>query len=206
MSSTSGAPDNFSELLSQGAAALQAGNPQLAIAVWGEAALHTPASGAPHFLIGSALASQGEYEKAEAAFSNAVLLAPNFSIARYQLGLLQFSSGRAALALVMWQPILETPNPTLEEQALALFVRGYAALAQDDFVTALAHFREGIRINNGNAAVSDDVNMVIERVEQLLTNVNTNPNDLTDGKHAVATGETDSHVLLSNYQNSSKLH
>lgn len=204
MPSTSSTPDYFSELLSKGAAALQAGNPQQAIEAWTEAAVNTPASGAPHFLIGSALASQGEFEKAEAAFSNAVLLAPNFSIARYQLGLLQFSSGRAALALVMWQPLLDIPNPTSEEKALAVFVRGYAALAQDDFVPALAHFREGVRINTGNAAVSGDVNKVIERVEQLLINAGADV-PVVQGS-AETTDAADSHVLLSNYQNAGRPH
>jgi hypothetical protein len=132
------------------------------------------------------------------------LLAPNFSIARYQLGLLQFSSGRAALALVMWQPLLDIPNPTSEEKALAEFVRGYAALAQDDFVPALAHFREGVRINSGNAAVSDDVNKVIERVEQLLTHASADDPVVEDSVET--TESSDSHILLSNYQNSRKFH
>lgn len=183
---------------------LQSGNPQQAIEIWSQAALIAPQSGAPHFLIGSALASEGEYEKAEVAFSNAVLLAPHFSIARYQLGLLQFSSGRAALALVMWQPLLDTPNPTEEEKALAVFVRGYAELAQDNFEPALAHFKEGVRINTGNAAVSGDVNKVIERVEQLLANAGAN----APTAHVTSEPEdaSDSHVLLSNYQNVGRPH
>ena len=203
MSHISSTPDHFDELISEGAAALQVGNHQQAIDVWAQAALIIPASGVPHFLIGSALASQEEYEKAETAFSNAVLLSPNFSIARYQLGLLQFTSGRAALALVMWQPLLEIASPTAEEQALSLFVRGYAALAQDDFGPALAQFREGVRINSGNAVVSSDVNKVIDRVEKLLASTGITPTTPVPDE---IVDLNDAHVLLNNYQNIGRSH
>jgi tetratricopeptide (TPR) repeat protein len=94
-------------LLEQGLAASQANDSVRALDLFAQASAAAPTAGLPHFLMASEWASLGEIEKAEAAFANAVLLAPDLTIAHYQLGLLQFSSGRAALALVIWQPLLQ---------------------------------------------------------------------------------------------------
>ncbi len=120
------------------------------------------------FLLASEFAALGELDKAEAAFAKAVLLAPHMPVIRYQLGLLQFSSGRAALALLTWQPLLDLPDAQPQAQALAGFVRGYAALAQDDLALALSHFQAGLAHDVGNPALAGDVRKVIERVQALI--------------------------------------
>ena len=94
-------------MLQAGLAASQANDPQRALQLFAQASAARPASGVPHFLAGSEYAALGQMEQAEAELANAVLLAPAFHIARYQLGLLQFSSGRAATALVTWEPLFE---------------------------------------------------------------------------------------------------
>jgi hypothetical protein len=48
------------------------------------------------------------------------------------------------------------------------YVRGFAALAQDDFAQALAHYRAGLACDNPNPAVAGDVMKVVEQVERLL--------------------------------------
>lgn len=210
MSSSTATPeksttDQFGEMINSGISELQAGRHDEAIEIFGNAAAHAPASAVPHFLIGSALALKGDYANAEAAFLSAVLLAPRFSIARYQLGLLQYSTGRATLALVIWQPLLEVATPTPEEQALSLFVQGYAALGQNDFGTALACFKEGVRVNVSNPALSGDVQNVIARVEQFLGGNSASqpeqaaPREDTKKAESDGGGDDKSHVLLNNY-------
>jgi tetratricopeptide (TPR) repeat protein len=197
--------DQFGEMINSGVTELQAGRYDEAIEIFKNAAALAPASAVPHFLIGSALASKGDYANAEAGFLSAVLLAPRFSIARYQLGLLQYSTDRAALALVIWQPLLEVANPTPEEQALSLFVQGYAALSQSDFGSALACFKEGVRINTGNPALSGDVQNIIARVEQFLAgNSAAQPEKVSSQEaapKAKPNGSDDdkAHILLNNY-------
>jgi tetratricopeptide (TPR) repeat protein len=93
-------PSAFDALIQEGLAASQADRTDDALALFHQAAEHTPASGLPHFLIGAELAQLGRMDEAEAAYANAVLLAPDLLMARYQLGLIQFTSARAALALV----------------------------------------------------------------------------------------------------------
>lgn len=153
----------FDRLLAEGLAASSDNRSDDAVELFAEAAALAPASGVPYFLLGSEHASRGEVQAAELAFANAVLLAPEFTLARYQLGLLQFSSQRAALALLTWQPLLSLP----QDQSLPHFVRGFAALALDQFDAALAHYRTGLGCNEANQVLCADIQRMVEAVELL---------------------------------------
>jgi len=177
-------------LLQAGLAASRANDAERALAFFAQASAACPASGMPHFLAGSEYAAMGQLEKAEAALANAVLLAPAFHIARYQLGLLQFSSGRAAVALVTWEPLIALD----ETQALGHFVRGFAALAQDDFVQAKAHFTTGLARNMDNAALSADIQKVLQGIDDAQAR-----NSGVASQQPAEHDEAAAHVLLSNY-------
>ena len=79
-------------------------------------------------------------------------------------------------------------------------VHGFAALAQDDFDRALACFREAQGLEQGNAPLVRDLQMMIERIEQTRT----------AAAAALAPAEEPAdggaHVLLSNYQRHGPLH
>ena len=134
----------------------------------------------PQFLLGSELASIGRTNEAEHALAQAVLLAPGLHVARYQLGLLQFGSDRAAVALLTWAPLLDRADT----EPWPHFVRGFAALAQDRFAEALAHYQSGLERNADNRALSGDIEKVMQRIREI------------DPAAASANG---AHVLLSNY-------
>lgn len=162
-------PDNdeqtsFDSLLAQGLAASQADEGELALQLFEQASELSPQAGLPHFLIGSELAAAGRVEAAEQAFARAVLLAPDFVLARYQLGLLQLTSQRPALAMLTWQPLLQLP----QADSLGHFVRGFEALAQDRFEAALRAFGDGLACEDGNPAVTADVRKVVDRIETLV--------------------------------------
>jgi len=177
-------------LLQAGLAASQENDSQRALELFAQASAVYPASGLPHFLAGSEYAALGQIDKAEGALANAVLLAPDFHIARYQLGLLQFSSGRAAAALVSWQPLFALDDT----QALGHFVRGFAALAQDDFAAAKGHFDAGLARNTDNAALSADIQKVLQGMSDALAQgQNATPQAPAESSQAAA------HILLSNY-------
>lgn len=146
--------------MSRGMAASQAGAREQAIAFFLEASRVRPASGAPHFLLGVELANRGDIESAETAFATAVLLAPHFSIARYQLGPLQFSAGRAAMALMTWRPLLSRPVT----DPLPHFIEGFASLAHRRFDEALVHFRRGVVLNTEHPALSKDIDLVVASI------------------------------------------
>lgn len=154
---------NFDGLIAQGLEASRQQHTEAALDLFAQASALVPASGLPHFLIGSEHASAGDMDAAEAAFARALLLAPDFALARYQLGLLQFTSKRASMALLTWQPLFALPPP----DPLGHFVRGFEALARDDFSVALGHYREGLACNDINQALAADIQRVVEAVEHL---------------------------------------
>lgn len=177
---------DFDGLLAQGVAASQANDREGALALFARAGEADPSSPLPHFLIASEQASAGQFAEAELSFANALLLAPDFALARYQLGLLQFSSQRASVALLTWQPLFALA----EEEALLHFVRGFAALAQDGYPESLAHFRRGLACTPANPALCADIQQVIAAVERLQAG----------GRQEEAPDEsTGTHVLLSAY-------
>jgi len=188
---------SFDYFVDQGLTASRENDSLQAIDCFQRASVVSPDSGLPQFLLGSEFASMGDLDKAEAAFANAVRLAPNFPLARYQLGLLQFSSGRAALGLLTWQPLLELSDT----DPLPHFVNGFAALAQDQFDEALAHYEQGLQHNTQNPALSGDIEKVIAGIRSLQA---------SQGDDAPADPSVDdastSHVLLANYRQSGPGH
>ena len=142
---------------------------------------------------GAEFATLGDMARAETAFANAARLAPDFPMARYQLGLLQFSSGRAATALLTWEPLLALP----ESNPLPHFIHGFTALAQDRFQEALKHYDQGLALNTTNDALSSDIAKIVERIRALQ--------DTSVTEHESADSEGN-HVLLANYQQQGPMH
>jgi len=190
-------PTSFDALMSQGMAASLANDGVQAIEWFQRASAAEPGAGLPQFLLGAEFAALGDMAQAEAAFANATRLSPGFPMARYQLGLLQFSSGRAAIALLTWQPLLSLPDT----DPLPHFVNGFAALAQDHFDEALHHYRQGLTLNTTNEALSGDIEKVIAGIKALHPDASAADNERS------SSGDTaDNHVLLANYQQQGRAH
>jgi Flp pilus assembly protein TadD len=194
-------PAALDALIQQGLAASQADRVDEAMDLFRRASEQAPASGLPHFLMAAELAQLGRMDEAEAAYANAVLLAPDLLMARYQLGLIQFSSDRPALALVTWGPLFQLPP----ENVLQRTVHGFAALAQDDFDRATAWFQEAIALNHDNPALNNDLQMMLERIATAqATAAPAAPATEPTATEAEESGNL--HVLLSNYQRQGPLH
>jgi tetratricopeptide (TPR) repeat protein len=176
---------SFDSFMEQGLAASRRDEAECAVQAWQAAAAADPCSALPHFLMGAEYAQSGRLADAEAAFANAVILAPQFDTARYQLGLLQFTSGRAAVAQVTWEPLfnLATDHP------VRCFVDGFTALARDEFETALRSFQSGIAANRSNPPMNADIARVMDAIRRLLGSGSQEP--------AFA---DDAHVLLAAYR------
>lgn len=183
----------YEELVSRGLATGRAGDSAQAIECFQRASVAQPAEGLPQFLLGAEFAALGDIAQAEAAFANATRLAPGFPMARYQLGLLQFSSGRAAMALLTWEPLLQLA----ESDPLPHFVRGFAALANDQFEAALQHFLEGLPLNTDNPALASDIEKVIAGIRAVATDL---------GDRSQDSAASDAHILLANYQQQGRAH
>ena len=118
-----------------------------------------------YFLRGSILASIGRPIEAMPALRQAVELAPDFAIARFQLGFFQLTSGEAAGALATWGPLAMLPRGDY----LRSFVAGLTHLIRDEFEDAITHLREGIAANTENPPLNRDMQLIIEQTSALLT-------------------------------------
>lgn len=201
---------DFETLMAEGLGASGRDDAARAIAAFRSAAELQPDSALPHFLLGAEYAQARRYDEAEAAYANAVLLAPAFETARYQLGLLQYTSGRAAMALVTWEPLarLEDGHPVRS------FVLGFAALARDEFEAALAEFTAGMAANRENEPMNRDIAMVVQSIRRTLAGrgaapaagaAGAAPASAASEAGAAAEGG-DGHLLLTAYRQQGRLH
>jgi len=113
-----------------------------------------------HFMRGSVLAGRSEHSPAYAALTRAVELAPDFAIARYQLGFFELTSGEADRALSTWAPLLRAP----EDHYLRVFVEGMTHVIRDEFSDALATFERGIALNQENAPLNGDIQLLMREL------------------------------------------
>lgn len=118
-----------------------------------------------HFLKGSLLAGREDYAAARASMRHAVDLAPDFAVARFQLGFLLLTSGEPHAAQEAWGPLHALPA----DNYLHLFVRGLTKLVHDEFEDTIGLLTEGIARNRENAPMNNDMQMIIDEVRRKLT-------------------------------------
>lgn len=202
----------FETLIQQGLHASQSDDTDLALQHFRDASLAAPHDGLPHFLAAGELAQVGRMQEAESAYATAVLLAPNLTIARYQLGLLQFATDRLALALTTWQPLLALG----EDEFMRRFAQGFFAMAAEDVPEAQAQFRAGLALNTANPPMNRDIERVLASLDEISANLAANASTATAATSTArdaAANDTEvadpdaadstsasAHVLLANYQ------
>jgi len=109
-----------------------------------------------HFLRASLLVGARPIE-AHSAFQRAVALAPDFALARFQLGFFELTSGEGARAIATWAPLLALPD----DHYLRRFVIGLTHLVHDRFAEAVAALREGIALNTETPPLNGDMQRLI---------------------------------------------
>lgn len=170
---------------------LQRAEPASALRLLEEAVQAHPADPRLLLLLGAELVHAKQLDRAEAAYTAALNLAPDFAIARFQLGLLQFTSARPAVAMATWS-LLERLD---ENHPLRLFKMGLEALGQDRFAEARQWLERGIASNKENPALNRDMRLVLDRIAAL------GPAAGQGERPAGAGGEH--HVLISSYKTES---
>jgi len=116
------------------------------------------------FLHGSMLISAGRLIEAHRALSRAVALAPDFAIARFQLGFFQLTSGEAEHALETWGRL----DRLADGHYLRKFVDGLRCLIRDDFTGAIEQLQQGAALNEENPPLNRDMQLIIDQCRSLL--------------------------------------
>lgn len=148
--------DFFPGLIAQ----LQPAEPPQRLEMLARAADEHPADPRPLLLMAAEYINLQRVDQAEGAYILALQRAPGFGIARFQLGLLQFTSGRPAAAMATWAPLEALP----ESDPLLLFKRGLELLGRDQFQDAQRWLLAGIGANTVNEPLNRDMRMVIDRM------------------------------------------
>lgn len=117
-----------------------------------------------HFLKGSMLIGEKRFIAAHSALAKAVALAPDFHLARFQLGFFELTSGEAETALATWQPLLNLP----EGNYLKVFVDGLEHLVADRFESCTETLRRGTALNSDNLPLNADMQLIIASCEEIL--------------------------------------
>ncbi|HEY0959828.1 MAG TPA: hypothetical protein VGE05_11245 [Novosphingobium sp.] len=113
-----------------------------------------------HFLKGSMMAGHKDYAGARKAMRRAVDLAPDFAIARFQLGFLLLTSGEPWAAQEAWGPLHALPKG----HYLLDFVHGLGHLIQDEFANAIVELERGIEANQENLPLNKDMRLIIDEI------------------------------------------
>lgn len=134
------------------------------IAAIDEALKAFPVDARLHFLKGSMLIGEKRFIAAHAALSEAVRLNPEFTLARFQLGFFELTSGEADTARATWRPLHELP----QDNYIKSFVDGLEYLIADQFDACIAALGAGIAQNAENPPLNNDMQLIISRCEELL--------------------------------------
>ena len=112
-----------------------------------------------HFLRGSLLAGRQDYAAARACMRLAVDLAPDYHVARFQLGFLLLTSGEPHAAQEAWGPL----HALHKENHLRLFVEGLCHLIRDEFAQTIECLEKGIACNLENPPMNHDMQLIIDK-------------------------------------------
>ena len=116
-----------------------------------------------HFLKGSVLAGLQRYDEARGAMARAIEIAPDYALARFQLGFLDLTSGRAIDALGVWQPLGALPD----DFPLRVLAEGLANLCADQFGEAVRLLRKGMALNAEHPLINGDMQLILDEIEPL---------------------------------------
>lgn len=117
-----------------------------------------------HFMRGSTLAGKQRAIEAHQSLQKAVELAPDYALARYQLGFFELTSGEADRALSTWGPLLQLPTGNY----LRRFVEGLTHLIRDEFAPAIEQFEAGMALNEDNPPMNGDIALLVAECRKAL--------------------------------------
>lgn len=120
------------------------------------------------YLLAAEHAQLGMMDRAEEGFKKAVKLAPDFLMARFQLGQLYLVKNETSLAIEMFTPITLLPDG----HTLAAYAKGLIAAANDDIAQAIAHLAAGLECEQDIPALAEDMLSMLNNLNSLTADAN----------------------------------
>ena len=117
------------------------------------------------YLLAAQHAQLGMMDRAEEGFGRTVQMAPEFPIARFQLGQLLLVKADAAGAKATLAPLADLPAA----QALSHYAKGLIAAADEDAAGAIAQLQAGLACAQEIPALAADMQRVIANLQALGT-------------------------------------
>lgn len=117
-----------------------------------------------HFFKGSLLIGLKRHIAAHGALSRAVEIAPDFALARFQLGFFELTSGEADAARMTFAPLHDLPS----DHWLRIFAEGLEFLIADRFEECIERLCAGQKVNTENEPLNRDMQLIIEKCEQVI--------------------------------------
>jgi len=118
-----------------------------------------PAHAMGHYLLAAQHAQLGLFERAESEFRRTAELAPDFAMARFQLGQLLLVKGDAEGAVSQFNAVGDY------DPALRAYAEGLAALATQQPDTALSALRRGLALPQAVAALTGDMQRLADQLQ-----------------------------------------
>lgn len=123
----------------------------------------TPNDARMWYMLGSLYTNIGIYDKAVQNMEKALQVDPNYTIARFHLGLMQLMSGQQEAAETTWLPL----DALGESHCLRLFKTGLLKIVDENIDQGIQLIRQGIAANHLVESLNNDMEMVIKNA--LLT-------------------------------------
>jgi len=115
------------------------------------------------YLLAAEHAQLGLMDRAEEGFERTVQLAPDFPMARFQLGQIFLVKGDGESAKRVLAPLSALPA----NQALSSYARGLVAAANEDVVGAMNELRAGLACEQEIPALADDMRRVLANLQAI---------------------------------------
>lgn len=112
------------------------------------------------YLLAAQHAQMGLYDRAEVGFRAVVVDAPEFPVARFQLGQLLILKGAADEARQVLEPVAR------QSDSLGTYARAMIAAAGEDAATAIGHLEAGLALPQEIPALAVDMQRLLEQLRQ----------------------------------------
>lgn len=114
-----------------------------------------------NYLLAAEHAQIGMVDRAEAGFARTVALAPEFNIARFQLGQIYLVKGDISAAKIALEPLTRSAD---QNQELSHYAKGLLALTDNNTEMAIADLQLGLACQHEIPALAADMQKIVDNL------------------------------------------